>query len=449
MPLSWLLSTLASAALLPTVPLQESVPEEDEVLWIHAKRLVLRPGAVVEGGALLVRGGIIVAVGEDVVAPEGARKLEGEVACAGFVDGWSSLALDPASATDLGTAAATRTVDALDPFRLPYQREEALQGGVTSQRVQVGRMAQFGGVGTVLRTDPERAEVLLEDACVSATIGITRGGRAGDVFDRVGEVDRLVSQIEKGRTYRESEIEYRHELEAWEKAIAEKRKELDEEFKKAKKKREKGMEEAEEKGKEFKEERYKEDKKPRKPRWDPSTEVLARVANGELPLVVEVHGVPELRSLLEKTAGFDRLRLVLAGCTDAVHVAEEIAERRIPVLLWPTAEPGDGGEYERHDLALAGALERAGVEVLFGSGGRALARDLRLLAAQAVGHGLDREAALHALTLGPARAFDVADRVGTLERGKHADVLLFDGDPLGTNSRIRTVISRGRVVVEQ
>ena len=102
----------------------------------------------------------------------------------------------------------------------------------------------------------------------------------------------------------------------------------------------------------------------------------------------------------------------------------------------------------RATLELAGDLDRAGVEVLIGSGGSADARNLRLLAAAAVGHGLDRKAALNAITLGPARAFDVADRVGSLELGKDADVLVFDGDPLDTTAPIRFVLSHGRVVVE-
>ena len=89
-----------------------------------------------------------------------------------------------------------------------------------------------------------------------------------------------------------------------------------------------------------------------------------------------------------------------------------------------------------------------GLEVLIGSGGGTEARDLRLLAALAVGHGLDREAALHAITLGPAEAFDVADRVGSLDRGKDADILVFDGDPLDSTSVLRVVVSDGRVVIE-
>ena len=446
---SWLVLSLLSVSVGPPAGSADDESASEGTLWIRAERVIVRPGVELENAAILIRDGVIVRVGQDVEAPEGVRRIEGAVACAGFVDGWSSLELDPGSASDTETTAGTLSADAVDPYSRRHEREEALRGGVTAERVQAGRSSAIGGVGAVLHTDPaDDAAILLEDACVAASIGITRKGRVLDVFERVDEIERLIGQIEKGRSQRESEVEYRHDLEEWEKAIAEKRKELEDDFKKAKKKRDKEVKEAEEEGKELKEKKYKEDKKPKRPRYDPDVAVMARVAEGELPLVVEAHRVPELRGLLEKSENFKRLRLIVAGATESAHLAEELAERDIPVLLWPTPEAGGKSEYMEHDLALAGELDRAGVEVLLGSGGGPDARDLRLLAALAIGHGLDADAALHAITLGPARAFDVADQVGSLERGKNGDVLVFDGDPLDTTSHLRFVVTAGRVAFE-
>jgi imidazolonepropionase-like amidohydrolase len=121
------------------------------------------------------------------------------------------------------------------------------------------------------------------------------------------------------------------------------------------------------------------------------------------------------------------------------------------VLLWPAPLGADArtDEYEAHDLALAGRLSEAGVSVLIGSGGlrSEASRDLPLLAALAIGYGLDRDKALEALTVGAARAFDVSDRVGTVERGKDADLLLLDGEPLVSTTRVLYVIAGGRLVV--
>ncbi len=417
---------------------------------IRAQRVIVRPGQEIDGGSILIERGVIVAVGKDLPVPEGARVLEGRVACAGFMDSWSSLGLDRESAGDLGTTPSSRTVDALAPWQLPHVRHEALLGGVTSARVQAGHSAAFGGIGAVVHADEgEDPRVLLEDACVSGTVGVTREGRALDVFDRVAEVDRLIGALEKGRRYRESQVEYRHELEEWLKKIAEKTTELEKDFKKAKKDRDKEQKEAQEKGKEFKEKKYKEDKKPRKVRFDPDDEVFARAVEGEIPLVVEVHRGSEIRRLLEKTEPFDRLRLVIAGGTEALPFSEELVRRSIPVIVWPAPMGRPRAyEYEAHDPALGGELARAGVRVLIGSGGGPDARELRLLASLAVGHGMPPADALEAITSAPASVFDVGRRIGTLERGRSADVLVFDGDPLDTSAPLRFVISRGRVVVE-
>jgi imidazolonepropionase-like amidohydrolase len=106
-------------------------------------------------------------------------------------------------------------------------------------------------------------------------------------------------------------------------------------------------------------------------------------------------------------------------------------------------------ELELHDLSLAARLSREGVRVILGSGGRdpAVTRDLPLLAGLAIAHGLGRDAALEAVTIGAARVLDVADRIGSLEAGKDADLLVLDGPPLETTTNVRFTISSGRVVV--
>jgi imidazolonepropionase-like amidohydrolase len=172
--------------------------------------------------------------------------------------------------------------------------------------------------------------------------------------------------------------------------------------------------------------------------------------SGELPLVVQAHRAAELRNLLEGTEKFDRLRLIVAGGTEALAVADELAEREVPVIVWPIPLGSQRvDELEESDLALAGELEAAGVPVLLGSGGALpmASRDLPLLAALAVGHGLGREQAFEALTLGAAEALDAGDRIGSLEQGKDADLLVLDGEPLATTTRVLYVITGGELAV--
>ena len=453
----------------PTGP---ALDEESAVTLIRAERVVVRPGEVLTDVAVLVRDGRIVAVGKDITPPEGATELQGKVVCASFIDPWSALGVEAGVLGDGKLDEAARIADALDLHSSDHLRAEALRAGVTSARLQGGWQGGTCGLGAVVRLDPDvddpQSAVVLDDADLGMSVGLSvdqgssfqrmpdgsfqiiSGDRAIDVFDRVSAVERVVSSIETGRAYRRAETEYKYELEEWQKAIAEKVEKLEKDFKKAKKDRDKKVKEAEEKGKEFKEEKYKEDKKPRKPKFDENKATLARVAEGELPLVVEVHRAAEIRNLLEGTAPFERLRLVLAGGSEALHCAEQLAERRVPVIVWPSLRGTSAeDEFSGDDLSLAAALSAAGVEVLLGTGGRdgSSTRDLPLLAELAVGHGLDREAAFEALTLGAARTFDVAGRLGSVEVGKDADLLVLDGMPLEPNTSVQYVLCGGRLAV--
>lgn len=429
-------------------PAEEAPP----TLFIRAGKLYARPDRVLEGVGILVEKGRIVAIGADLQAPKEVRKLEAPVVCAGFIDGWSSFALDPAAYGDERATPASAAIDAVDPYvDSRWEREIAL-AGVTSYRLQASAGTRVGGIGALLRINPVRAtaeSILLGDCSVGLSLAISR---SGDVFERAAETERVLSAISDGWSYLEEQNEYKHELAEWEKKIAEKRKELDDGFKKAKKDREKAETEAKEKGGEFKEKEYKEDKKPKAPRYDEDKEVLARVANGELPLVVEAHSAVQIRSLLASVERFKRARLVLAGATEAAPFAKQLAERRIPVLLTPAPL----GFYRDTNsanatLALAAELEEAGVEVLFGSGGQGglASRDLPLLAALAIGHGMSPQSALAALTTRPARIFDVGSRVGSVELGRDADLLLLDGEPFGASTKVKYVLCGGDLVVEE
>src|SRR6186713_1982860 len=102
-----------------------------EALLIHAERVIVKPGVELSPADVLVQGGMIVAVGTGLALPEGGREVSGKVVCAGFLDAWSSLGLDPSSARDEGTSPSTRASDALDPFTAPHHLENALRAGVT------------------------------------------------------------------------------------------------------------------------------------------------------------------------------------------------------------------------------------------------------------------------------------------------------------------------------
>jgi len=327
---------------------------------------------------------------------------------------------------------------------------------VARVRVQAGTDSRVGGVGALVRVAfaPSAADsIVLPDCSVSMSIGKAApgGGDNKDPFERIADLDRVVSAVEAGKNYLIARTEHRYELEEWEKKISEKTTELDKDAKKAKKEREKEQKDAEEKGKPFQEKKYKEDKRPQPPRFDEDNEVLARVADGDIPFFVQANRSSEIRGLLAGTAEFGRLRLVLAGGGEAMTCSSTLAERRIPVLLSLVPRGRwEANEDEEASPSAAGDLARAGVPILLGTGGTnpAASRDLPILAALAIGNGLDRSKAFEALTLGAARAFDASDRLGSLEEGKAAEILVLDGEPLTSSAKIRYVVTAGRLVVE-
>jgi imidazolonepropionase-like amidohydrolase len=430
-------------------------------LFIKVKRLIRRPGDELQDAALIVRGGKIIAVGTNLQKPEGAREIDGAVACAGFIDVWSALGIGADSLQDPATSAATRTVDGVDPWSNEHIRKDVLRAGVTVVRAQAGLSSRVGGVGAMLRvapglpTGPSGEDVVLADCDVSMCIGLGAAasdqGEKTDPFERVADLDRVVSAVESGKGYLVARTEHRYDLEEWEKKISEKETELTKDAKKAKKDREKEQKDATEKGKPFQEKKYKEDKRPQPPRFDEENEVLARVADGSMPLLVQANRSAEIRGLLKGTSGFDRLRLILAGGAEALVCAPGLTERGVAVLVAPVPRGRLGSEDDGEgSLSLAGDLAREGVQVLLGSGGAnpGASRDLPLLAQLAIGNGLDRDKAFEALTLGAATAFDLGHRLGSLEPGKDAEILVLDGAPLTSAAQVLFVVSSGRLVLE-
>jgi imidazolonepropionase-like amidohydrolase len=126
-------------------------------------------------------------------------------------------------------------------------------------------------------------------------------------------------------------------------------------------------------------------------------------------------------------------------------VAEELARRKVPVVVkalsnLPTFD-SLGATLEN-----AGRLSQAGVTVALAVFETHRTRTLRQEAGNAIAYGMDRDAALRAVTLAPAQMWDVADRYGSLEPGKDADVVVWSGDPFELMTRAEHVFIRGREV---
>ncbi|HWA16747.1 MAG TPA: amidohydrolase family protein [Gemmatimonadales bacterium] len=170
-------------------------------------------------------------------------------------------------------------------------------------------------------------------------------------------------------------------------------------------------------------------------------EALLPVLKGELPVVAVANRQSDILSALRIASEY-KLRMILAGSTEAWKVADDLARAKVPVIVNPIFNiPSFDGLGARFDNP--GLLAKAGVTVIVVEGETGGARNLRWAAGHAVRFGMTWDQALAAITLEPAKAFRVDDRYGSLAVGKVANVVLWSGDPLDFNSKAEKVYIRG------
>jgi imidazolonepropionase-like amidohydrolase len=179
---------------------------------------------------------------------------------------------------------------------------------------------------------------------------------------------------------------------------------------------------------------------------DLKLEALGRVLRREIPWRQHCHRADDIATALRLAAefGYD---LVLDHCTEGYLIVEKIAAAGVPVVTGPLITARSKVELRNRTLANPGVLAAAGIMV-------AIATDhpvvpihlLPLQAALAVKEGMDREAALRAVTINPARIMRISDRIGSLAPGKDADLVIWSGDPFDVMSRAEAAYIGGREV---
>ena len=194
--------------------------------------------------------------------------------------------------------------------------------------------------------------------------------------------------------------------------------------------------------------RYQRAKASREPglKTDLRYEAMLPVLDGKTPVFMNAIRERTIRDAIQ-FADKQKIRIVLAGPRDFGKTLPDIAAHKIPVIAPPTLElPME--EDDRYDAAatLPSELYKAGVKFAFGSFNVQFARNLPYQAATAVAFGLPYAEALKAVTLNGAEIWGVANELGSIEKGKLADIILTDGDPLETQTQIKHMFIRGREV---
>jgi imidazolonepropionase-like amidohydrolase len=172
-------------------------------------------------------------------------------------------------------------------------------------------------------------------------------------------------------------------------------------------------------------------------KYYPEMQALIPVVRGERALMVEANTSKEILEAITWVTDRKIRKVILTGVAEGWRVAGDIAKAKIPVITGPVlAEPTR--DYDRYDKAYAnaGLMRKAGVTVAIRTKQTENVRNLPYNAGFAAAYGLGKEEALRAVTIVPAELFGVADKLGSIEVGKNANLFVSDGDPFETKTNI-------------
>ncbi|MDQ3280865.1 MAG: amidohydrolase family protein [Acidobacteriota bacterium] len=175
-------------------------------------------------------------------------------------------------------------------------------------------------------------------------------------------------------------------------------------------------------------------------------EALVPVVEGHMPVVMHADQARDIRAALAFGDEF-HLRVIVAGAQDAARVVSELKSRNVPVLLGPILDLPQR-EDDAYDAVYSNAsvLFQNGIRFAIQTQDAHNTRNLPYQAATAAAFGLPKEEALRAITLYPAQIWAVADRLGSLEVGKEASLIVTDGDPLEFRTNIQRVFIAGEEI---
>jgi imidazolonepropionase-like amidohydrolase len=400
---------------------------EPQYFAIRSARVVPVSGPPVENATVVISRGLITAIGKDVTIPPEAWVIDGKglIVYPGLVDSFTDVGI-PAAPTASGEGGSRGSQErARGPEDRPYStpwRSAADEVSLSDKRIETWRSAGFTtvvsapkggifpGLAAVLDLAGERAGDLVVKSPVAIPVAFqTSGGFGGGFPSSIMGVLAYVHQV-------------------W----------LDTEWStKAQATYEKN---------------------PRgtaRPRYDRTEAALADALEDHALVLIPANNSIQLRRALELV---DRWHVngAIYGGQMAYEVAPEIAAKKLHVLVnlkWPEAEK-DADPEDKPSLrtlqfrdrapSSPAALAKAGVKFAFYSGGITAPKDILKAAKKSIDAGLPADAALRALTLSPAEIVGVADRLGSIENGKIANLVVADGDLFEEKTKIKMVFVDGR-----
>ncbi len=184
----------------------------------------------------------------------------------------------------------------------------------------------------------------------------------------------------------------------------------------------------------------------KRPAFDMKLEALLPVMRREIPLKAHAHAAEDLFTALRIAREFD-LKITLEHVTEGHLIVEELVKENVPLAVGPTLGSASKFELRNKSWTTPGVLAAAGCQVSIITDSPVIPQEyLPLCAGLAVQAGMDPFAALQAITINPAKHAGIADRVGSLEAGKDADIVITDGCPFEVSAKVKHVFIDGKAV---
>jgi imidazolonepropionase-like amidohydrolase len=363
-------------------------------------------------GSILIEGTKIAALGEHLEAPPEARVIDaaGCWVLPGFIDAHCHVGIgeeiyreegdDLNEVSDPLTPEA-RAIDGINPEDKGFQ--DARLGGVTTVFSSPGSGNVIGGTGVVLKTAGKVVDKMLlrEPAGLKVAFGenpkFVYGEQKKMPMTRMGIASLLRQALADAQTYKEKMVLGESDPE-------------------------------------------------QKPERDLGLEVLNLVLARKIPLRAHAHRTDDIMTAIRIAREF-KTDLVIEHCTEGHKIAEELAEYGYPVIVGPSLINRAKVELKDKTFQTAGILAKAGLKVaLMTDHSVTPIEHLPLCAALAVKDGMSEEDALKAITINAAEILGVADRVGSLEVGKDADIVIWSEHPLALMARPRYVLIDGTII---
>jgi len=186
----------------------------------------------------------------------------------------------------------------------------------------------------------------------------------------------------------------------------------------------------------------------KQPKFDMKMEAMIPVIKKEIPLKAHAHRCDDIMTAIRIAKEFE-IRITIEHCTEGHLIVDELKAANVPVAVGPTLTNASKLELLNKSWTTPGILAAAGIQVSIITDAPVIPQQyLPLCAGLAVKAGMDPFQALQAITINPAKHIGVDDRVGSLEAGKDADVVICSGDPLVSDSEVKYVIVDGAVLVK-